>query len=114
MNEGLYELYSVPQAGGLLPVFSGSRRHLVGGGFFSTIARFALPILKTLGRSVLRAGAKGATSYLSGEKKFMPSMVDEFTTEATNLVERGIKKLRKRKQSGKGRKNINKKRKCLF
>jgi hypothetical protein len=117
MEQGIYNMYSTPQEGGLLPVFSGSRRNLTGGGLFSTIARFALPILKTLGRSFLSAGTRGASRYLSGEEKFIPAMMTEFKDEAVNLAERGvtnIKKRRRRRQTGSGKKKVINKKRRIF
>ncbi len=84
--------------GGNLAVFSGSRRHLKGGGFFGTLARFAFPLLKKLGKRALGAFTRGSTQYLSGEKKFKDAMVDEFTGEAMDLAESGINKIRKRRK----------------
>lgn len=98
MNDALYLTFSQPQSGSYLPAFAGSRLQY-GNGIFSTIARFAFPILKSLGQRLLGAAVRGGTSYLSGEKKFVPAMVDELTDEAGNLVNEGINKIRKRKAS---------------
>ena len=105
MNDALYLTFSQPQSGSYLPAFAGSRLQY-GNGIFSTIARFAFPILKTLGRRLLGAAVRGGTTYLSGEKKFVPAMVDEFTDEAGNLVEEGINKMRKRKAEQQGENNL--------
>ena len=43
--------------GGALPVFSGGR-YQRGGGLFSSIARFALPLLKSFGKNMLRHGTR--------------------------------------------------------
>lgn len=48
----LVEFYSKPQLGGSLQVFQGTRRQ-VGGSFLSSLARFAIPVLKFLGKKVL-------------------------------------------------------------
>lgn len=96
MNEALYEFYNVPQTGGSLPVFQGSKRHLAGGGFFGTLARFALPILKSIGKRAIGAAVRGGTQYLSGEKKFLPAMQEEFAGEAVNLAHQGISNINKR------------------
>ena len=48
--------YSQPSyVGGGFPIFSGSRR-MRGGGIFGSLARLAVPVVKNLGRSLLRAG----------------------------------------------------------
>lgn len=43
--------------GGALPVFSGGR-YQRGNGLFSSIARFALPLLKSFGKNMLRHGTR--------------------------------------------------------
>jgi hypothetical protein len=43
--------------GGSLPVFSGAR-YQRGNGLFSSIARFALPLLKSFGKNMLRHGTR--------------------------------------------------------
>ena len=98
MNDALYLTFSQPQSGSFLPVFSGTR-NMRGDGLFSSIARIAFPILKTIGRRLL-----GAVAYLSGNKKFVPSMVDEFIDEGKQVIPEiptmfaeSINKMRKRK-----------------
>lgn len=105
MDDALYNTYVQPQTGGNLPVFSGSRRHLKGGSFFGTLARFAFPILKNLGRRALGAVSRGATQYLSGNKPLGSAMIDEFGDEAADLAQRGINKIRQRGR-GKKRKRL--------
>lgn len=46
------DFYSTPQAGGLA-VFAGSRRQ-IGGSFLSGLSRYALPVLKFLGKKVAK------------------------------------------------------------
>lgn len=90
MNDAIYQTFVRPQVGSALPVFSGSRRHLKGGGFFGTIARVAFPILKRLGRHALGAVSRGSNSYLSGNQKFIPAMRDGVIDEVMNVT--GINK----------------------
>ena len=46
-------------ARGGFPIFSGSRR-MRGGGIFGSLARLALPLVKSVGKSVLNAGKRHA------------------------------------------------------
>jgi len=105
MDEILYNTYS-QTGGGNLPVFAGSRRHLVGGGFFSTLARFGIPLLKNICKRLLGATARGATEYLSGNKGLGEAMVGQIGDEAIDLAQEGVKRgaaaFRKRKQRGGG------------
>uniref|UniRef100_A0A1I8I4M6 Beta-ureidopropionase n=1 Tax=Macrostomum lignano TaxID=282301 RepID=A0A1I8I4M6_9PLAT len=48
--------------GGALPVFSGAQR---GNGLFGSIARFALPILKSFGKNILRHGTRALATTVS-------------------------------------------------
>ncbi|GEM_PF-4905664 len=120
MESAVYNLYS-GQGGGYLPVFSGYH----GGGFFGSLAKFALPILKNLGRRALGVVSRGATQYLSGNKKLSTAMLDEMGDEAddlarvglkqaTNLGKAGIKRFnRYRKRARRGGRSINKKKSRL-
>ena len=115
MESAIYDIYS-NQSGGYLPVFSGYR----GGGFFGTLAKFALPVLKNLGKRALGVVTRGASEYLSGNKKLSTAMLDELGDEvddlarvgikqATNLGEAGIKRFnRYRKRVRCGGRSINK------
>ena len=87
MDEVLFDFYSTPQTGGSIPtVFVGSRRHLVGGSFFGTLARFALPILKKLGKHALTAVGRGAVEHLVNKKTLQEAMKDEFKQEGVGLI----------------------------
>lgn len=55
--------YAQPSyVGGGFPIFSGSRR-MRGGGIFGSLARVALPFVKSVGRSVLNAGKHHALGF---------------------------------------------------
>ena len=63
MQEEIYNFYK--QSGGSLLVFTGARRPgMIRGGFFSTLARFALPILRNIGGRVLRVAARTAKDVM--------------------------------------------------
>ena len=81
MNESLYKFYSEPQTGTGFPVYAGSRKHLSGGGFLATLARNAIPILKTVGRKVLSGVSKGASSYLQKNQELLPAMTSGLASE---------------------------------
>ena len=103
MDSALYSMFSSPQQQGSgLPVFSGARRHLTGGGFFGTLMRYAIPVLKSIGTRALGAASRGANQYISGSKKLAPAMLDEFGGEAMDFVQEGIKNFSS--SSGKKRK----------
>lgn len=65
----------IPMTGGALPVYAGVQRQM-GGNLFSTIKRFALPLLKKLlphlykaGQSVARIGSGVVTDLVTGDGK---------------------------------------------
>ena len=66
MQEEIYNFYS--QAGGYRPVYVDSRRpRMMGSGFFATLVRYALPILREIGGRVLRVAGRTARDILSGQ-----------------------------------------------
>ena len=84
MDNSLYKLYSSPQHGAGMATFSGSKRHLIGGGILGTIARFAIPLLKSVGRTLMSGATRGATDYLAGNQDFLPAMVSGVGNEVAN------------------------------
>lgn len=72
--------------------------------------RYAIPLLKNIGRRALGAVSKGATQYLSGSKSLAPAMIDSFGEEAMDVVKSGYDHFQRRQQRGKGvkKKVINK------
>ena len=69
----LVDFYSKPQLGGGFPVFQGARRQ-VGGSFLSSLARFAIPVLKFLGRKVLGVAGNVAQDVLDKNMSFRESV----------------------------------------
>lgn len=63
-GDTLVDFYSRPQLGGGLAVFQGTRRQ-IGGSFLSSLARFAIPILKFLGRKALGVAGNVAADVLT-------------------------------------------------
>lgn len=69
----LVEFYSKPQLGGAFPVFQGTRRQ-IGGSFLSSLARFALPVLKFLGKKVLGVAGNVASDVIDKKMSFRQSV----------------------------------------
>lgn len=65
MGDFIADFYSQPQLqkGAGLPVFLGTRRQL-GGSFLSSLARFAMPILKFIGRRALGVAKNVASDVI--------------------------------------------------
>ena len=59
MDRALYEFYLPNQSGGGMPVYIGQHNQR-GAGFFGALARFALPVVKTIGRALLGGGLDAA------------------------------------------------------
>ena len=119
MESALYEFYNGPQHG-KGAYFAGSRRHLQGGGFLSTLFRGAIPLLKSVGSRLLGATARGASRYLEGEDDLPTAMKSELSKEALKAVKQVINpntgnpntgNPNKRRAVRKPRSSINKKRK---
>jgi hypothetical protein len=118
-SRGLYEDYYINQAGNGVPIFQGSRGQR-GHGFGSILGglwRSALPLLKRIGRHVLRTGARVATDVADGESfgesaskrireginTFNP--FDSGSTQTGSGVRRTRSRAIKRRKKNKRRKN---------
>jgi len=88
MQEEIIKFYSRPQFGGGSAgvVFSGSRRQQVGGGFFGSLARFALPMLKTIGSRVLNVASRTASDVLQEGRPLKQSLLDNTMDEVQSIL----------------------------
>jgi hypothetical protein len=93
MDQALFKFYSTPQTGGsgIPNVFSGSRRNMVGGSFFGTLLRSALPIIKNVGKRALSALTSGAVnsnifSNNASNPSIGESMKNAFKNEGLHLL----------------------------
>jgi len=96
----LVDFYSKPQLGGGFPVFQGSRRQ-IGGSFLSSLARFAIPVLKFLGRKVLGVAGNVASDVINRKMSFrdsVPKRAKEGIMETLHGVQSGRGQKRKRPQ----------------
>jgi len=88
MLDEIAEFYSKPQIGGSLPVFVGSRRHQVGGGFFGTLARFALPILKRFGGRALNVAARTVSDVVERQQPLKDAFISNAMQEVKTVLDR--------------------------
>jgi hypothetical protein len=89
MQEEIYNFYS--QAGGSgaasMPVFVGARRPgMLGGGFFSTLARYALPILRNIGGRFLRVAARTARDVLGNQRSLGDALLQHTSREVADVA----------------------------
>ena len=111
----LHTIYSQPQLGRGLPVYAGWRRQS-GGGILGSIARFAMPILKNVGKRALNVAAKTAKDVVSGKRGVGAALKKHGKREAISAIHNLVgtppsptKKSRKvAKRRPKRRKGINK------
>ena len=68
-----------------MPVFAGARRYQMGGGFFSTLARFAIPILKSIGGRVFNVATRTATDVFQNKRPIGRSIVDNTLEEVKSV-----------------------------
>lgn len=95
----LVDFYSKPQLGRGFPVFQGTRRQ-VGGSFLSSLARFAIPVLKFLGKKVLGVATNVASDVIDRKMSFresVPKRAREGVMETLHDVQGGKGNKRKRK-----------------
>ena len=94
----LVDFYSKPQLGGGLAVFQGARRQ-VGGSFLSSLARFAIPILKFLGKKALGVATNVASDVIDKKMSFresIPRRTREEVLQTLRNVQSGRGQKRKR------------------
>ena len=105
MQQEISQFYSQSQLGnGSMPVFVGSRRGQMGGGFFSSLARFAIPILKNIGRGALRVVGKTATDVLDHQRPLGSALVDNALREVQSAMFSSPTDINKQEGRGSGRK----------
>jgi len=92
-SRSMYEDYYAKQGGGQMPVFAGARYqrgHGIGN-FFASIKRFAMPLLKRVGKFLLpralNAGADIAINVLEG-KKFKDTAKERLKNVAKESADR--------------------------
>ena len=88
MQNSIVEFYSQPQTGGSMPVFAGARRYQNGGGFFSNLFRFAVPLLKRIGGRVLNVGMRTATDVLQNNRPIADSLINHTLDEVKSVINR--------------------------
>lgn len=100
--QSLDQFYSVPQIGhGAIPYFKGT--HQFGGSFLGGVMRFALPILKNLGRSLLSIAGDTVNDVVIKNKSLKKSLKQNASKELINNLNNpmGIFQTRKRKSTRK-------------
>lgn len=87
MQEEIIKFYSRPQfgGGGVGVVFAGSRRQQVGGGFFGSLARFALPILKSVGSRILGVAARTASDVIQDGRPLKQALLNNTLEEVQSV-----------------------------
>lgn len=96
-SDSIVEFYSQPQLGGGFPVFQGSRRQ-IGGSFLSSLARFALPILKFLGKKVVGVASNVASDVIDKKislRESIPKRAKEGVMDTLRQVQAGRGRKRK-------------------
>ena len=83
MHEEIIDFYSRPQIGGAMPVFVGARR---GGGFFSTLARYALPLLKMVGSRLFGVASKTAGDVFERGQPLKESLINNSLDEVSSII----------------------------
>ncbi len=84
MQDEIVDFYSQSQVGGSMPAYAGSRR--VGGGFLGNLMRFALPLLKSVGRRALNVASRTADDMVEGRRSFKDSLMDNAQEEVRSVL----------------------------
>lgn len=83
MHDEIIDFYSRPQIGGSMPVFVGARR---GGGFFSTLARYAMPLLKMVGSRLFGVASKTVGDVIERGHPLKESLINNSLDEVSSLI----------------------------
>jgi hypothetical protein len=87
MQEAIYNYYN-QTGGGTMSVFAGARRPgMMGGGFFSTLARFALPILRSIGGRVMRVAARTARDVMGQKRNIGDALLQHSSRELSDALQ---------------------------
>lgn len=97
-----YEYYSKPQVGGLLPVYAGAGLQ-TGGGLFSLIARFAVPLIRKIAMVAKPAGRLALGAAKSIAKRTAKSAAGGLKDAVAEEISKVVVGSRKRKRKATGR-----------
>lgn len=95
MNSAIVDTYS--QVGGELPYFVGKQ---YGTGWFSTITKYAFPILRRL----FHVASNTAQDVINKDKPILSSLKEHAINEAKDTLKRGLGKKRQRLSINRARK----------
>jgi hypothetical protein len=84
MQDEIAVFYSRPQIGGGMPVYAGATRW--GGGIFSSLARFALPLLKSFAGRAVNVAAKTASDVLDGRRPIKEALIGNTIDEVRSAI----------------------------
>jgi hypothetical protein len=84
MQEEITAFYSRPQMGSGMPVYAGANRW--GGGFFSTLARFAMPLLKSFAGRAVNVAARTASDVIEGRRPIKEALVGNTLDEVRTAI----------------------------
>jgi hypothetical protein len=84
MQEEISTFYSKPQLGSGMPVYAGANRW--GGGFFSTLARFAMPLLRSFAGRAVNVAARTASDVIDGRRPIKEALVGNTLDEVRSAI----------------------------
>ena len=97
MQDNIFDYYRKP--GNVTSIATGG---MVGGGFFKTLTRYALPLLKSIGERVLRVAARTAQDMVGHRRSLGEALLQHGTRELVDAAPSEINKIsqtRKRKRA---------------
>jgi len=87
MQDEITAFYSQPETGGGMPVYAGATRW--GGGIFSSLARFALPLLKRFAGRAVNVAAKTASDVIDGRRPIKDALIGNTIEEVRSAIRSG-------------------------
>ena len=86
MQDDIVKFYSQSQTGGGMPVYAGATRW--GGGLLSTLARFAMPLLRSFAGRAVNVAAKTASDVIDGRRPIKEALLGNTMDEVRSALQK--------------------------
>ena len=104
MQEEISAFYSKPQLGSGMPVYAGANRW--GGGFFSTLARFAMPLLRSFAGRAVNVASRTASDVIAGRRPITEALVGNTLDEVRSAIRNSNNRQHSINKEGEGANDI--------
>ncbi len=86
MQDEIVKFYSQSQSGSGMPVYAGATRW--GGGLLSTLARFAMPLLRSFAGRAVNVAARTASDVIDGRRPIKEALLGNTMDEVRSALQK--------------------------